>query len=49
MDAEQITKLLKCWKRRHAELMAVYNAMGKLTGADRYLSLIHISPAHPAR
>ena len=35
MDAEQITKRLKCWKRRHAELMAVYNAMGKLTGADR--------------
>lgn len=39
MDAEQITKLLKCWKRRHAELMAVYNAMGKLTGADRYSTL----------
>lgn len=39
MDAEQITKRLKCWKRRHAELMAVYNAMGKLTGADRYCTL----------
>ena len=39
MDAEQITKRLKCWKRRHAELMAVYNAMGKLTGADRYSTL----------
>lgn len=39
MDAEQITKRLKCWKRRHAELMDVYDAMGQLTGADRYSTL----------
>lgn len=39
MDAEQITKRLKCWKRRHAELMSVYNAMSQLTGADRYSTL----------
>ena len=39
MDVEQIIKRLKCWKRRRAELMAVYNAMGKLTGADQYSTL----------
>ena len=39
MDVEQIIKRLKCWKRRHAELMAVYNAMSQLTGTDRYSTL----------
>ena len=39
MNSEQITKRLKHWKQRHAELLAVYNAMGQLTGADRYSTL----------
>lgn len=39
MNSEQITKRLKCWKRRHSELMAVYDAMSQLTGADRYSTL----------
>lgn len=42
MGVEQITKRLKCWKRRHAELMSVYNAMSQLTGADRYSTLFEL-------
>lgn len=42
MDAKQITKRLKLWKRRHAKLMSVYNAMSQLTGADRYSTLFEL-------